>query len=375
MYYGGEIFYGEIGYEYGYGYGEFAFPVLLNPNSYPSETENIYVFQWTLPYIPECTDPSLVEYEFWLDRVNTFDSAELIVITNIGDPELYYMQQGDITMAYEVLLPDRTEDEEKTWYWKVRIKPDGPWTAIQTMVRPMKFKNLFAEENLAALPSSDVYDKEILKIDLADRENEENLVLWTNVFRILNVYGEDYDKRQLELISIMNDNIISQCRDSVLYDNFGSVIGFERPNGMTNTEYKTIVMKAFAAAMNGSTYSAIKEMVKIFTAVDPDFLLIRDNTEFVIGDSSMIIDNSSPPPTMILDTTHPLYLYINNIYDDAYPIMSQDRAVLWSKFEYAFGIIIQVHNPYALTLNTAAIEYFIKLFMPAHIKYYIEYIT
>jgi len=369
-----DCYYGDAAYFYGYGYGYFAFPILLNINSYPSEDQNIYVFQWTVPFVPECPDPKLLEFELQLDTVNTFDSSGLIVVTNIGDPQLYYMQQGDVTMAYEIELPERLENEEKIWYWKVRIKPDGPWTTIQEMLRPMKFKNLFAEDRLTELPSSDVYNKEILKIDFIDRLKEENLVYWTNVFRILNVFGEDYDKRQLELVLQMNDNCLLQCRDSSLYNNFGSILNFEKPAGMQNAEYKAILMKAFEAAMIGSTYAAIKKIVKIFTAVDPDFFLIRDDPEFVIGDSSIIIDNITPPPAKMLDDTNPLYPYINNIYDSGYPMMIQNRAVIWSKHEYAFGVIIGIYNPYNLTLNTTVIEYFIRIFMPSHVRYYIEYI-
>jgi len=51
-----------------------------------------------------------------------------------------------------------------------------------------------------------------------------------------------------------------------------------------------------------------------------------------------------------------------------------NQAVIWSMHEYANGVIIKIHNPYSITLNTEAIEHLIALFIPAHVKYYIQYV-
>jgi hypothetical protein len=336
--------YSEILYGGGslYGSGGGISPITpLDLQYYRTTVEGIYVFHWI--FYPAYISPTLaaLDWNLELDTVPTFDSPNYL---SYSKTSAHAFKNGNVTMGFEISVPSREEGITQVWYARVQTVDGLSLSlfsdAIEWTIPPLLI-DTFAENLLLNTPDDNVYNQDILKLPIADRDT----ILYSVIYRD---YATQFDKMELQILMTKLNNTIRQSLDESLYDNFGAFFKYSQPFGMANIQYRRILERMIAASLEGGTIAAIDEAVMGFTGYPPTIEKVRDTISFYCVDSTSDIDVS-----YLDDSGTPPILIDNN--------------------DAANGVIIHVFNPGGFTLDETAIEFLISEIVPAQTKYYVEF--
>jgi len=302
------------------------------------------------------------DFEVHIDTVDTFDSVNLKVITRgILEDEESIFQNGPFIKGITVDLGEELEEtENKTIYWKVKIiYPyetdinfsgiyESNFSQVQSFVLEKSRTQEIAENLLVVIPDKNVYNKEILHKEKLER----NTVLWN----ILSVYAEEFDKAYKEAYRLGRDNYLNDVREKAIYNNFGTFFGLQKTIKWEWVEYRELIRTFIKAALVGGTMAALGRALEVITGAYPKIRTLKGDPGWLLDFDILAKDTDD---TGDLD-------YAGNI---------PSPTVLFVTEEYAFTIIIDVLNPFQLELDEEFIREVIFLFIPAHVKVYIRYLS
>lgn len=266
---------------------------------YRTNVDGVYVFHWG--FNENFISPSLaaLDYTLEIDTVNTFDSSAK---TSFTSSTAISYQNGNIRKGFAVPVASRVDNVTQTWYAHVRSFSGSDvsgWSdPIAFTVLP-RVEMISAERLLNYLPDGHVYNKEDLRKAVSLRN--------TNIYTIDTVYGKEFDSVFLERTLTAHNNYISLCRDEYLFDNYGVLFNYAKPQNQQFIEYRNTLESLITSSLVGGTETAIRKVIKSFTGVNPDIQLIRNNSDFFIN-SVMEVPAETPDGTRTFFSTSSDYI-------------------------------------------------------------------
>ena len=239
------------------------------------------------------------------------DGTHLVVASTAGwvASNIITFQNGNVRKGFAVSVAARQEGIVQTWYARVRTHTPSfvsDWSFTLTWTIPQKVQQQYAEALMNSLPDSHVYGKG----DLLKPLNQRN----TNLWLVEDMYGNQFDQVYYANFLTQTDNYITLCVDENLFQNFGVLFSFPKPNSMQYVDYRWILMNLIQASLVGSTNEAIILTVQAFTGVPPDITPIRDENDFFLV---TIQDNPIVPsgPQTVFHTSQP-YIDASLVVED-----------------------------------------------------------
>lgn len=272
-FFGSGIFYGSGSFYVGPGSSS-ADGIPQNLQFYRTSQDGIYTFWWG--FLPAFINPALASagFDLQLDTSPSFSSPNLVTYTQLT---AITFQNGNVVKGFTVPVAARQEGVVQTWYAQVRTHTPSyisAWSAPLTWTIPQKVQQQYAEALMNSLPDYHVYGKG----DLLKPVNQRN----SNLYLVDNMYGNQLDIVYYTNFLTQTDNYITLCVDENLYQNFGVLFNFPKPNSMQYVDYRWILMNLIAASLVGSTNEAVILTIQAFTGVPPEITDVRDENDFFL---------------------------------------------------------------------------------------------
>lgn len=272
----------------------------LDLRFYRTSQDGIYVFWWG--FNPAFISPSLssASFDLELDTDTSFTSPNLAQFTELT--AITY-QNGNVRKGFAVPVAARINAQTQTWYARVRTRTPSitsDWSTILTWTIPPSIQQSSAEALMESLPDYHVYGKGDLLLPVEDRN--------TNLWVVEETYGNQLDAAYYASFLTQTNNYIDLAVDEVLYQNFGVLFEFLKPNSMQYVDYRWILMNLYLAALVGGTNQAIIYTIQAFTGVPPAINNVRDFNNFILTTSqdAPIIPAGFPvPPQTVFNTSTP----------------------------------------------------------------------
>jgi hypothetical protein len=148
------------------------------------------------------------------------------------------------------------------------------------------------------LPDFHVYNKGDLRLPVADRK--------TKLYTVMNMYGREFDQNKLENFLTTTNNYLDLCRDEQLFQNFGNYFSYQKPTSQEAVEYRECLRSLVLGSLVGSTVSAVQSVIRCFTGIDPEIVLIRTLNDFFL---STIHETPTPTPDGFTTTFFVTYVF------------------------------------------------------------------
>ena len=302
-----------------------------NLRSWIGDSENTRVFGFTIQFDSHGI-PFNYDYVLQIDNRPSFDSVNLKSYTKNN---CLNFQDGNIVKAMEVVIPRRQSDDELIYYWRVKIDGGGfrsNWSDTKTFTIDKYYGKTIGDEMFSDLADEHAYSKE---------SNS------SYIYRLFSLYGRMLDGVKIERIRSARDNFKEHVRDEVLYNNFGYLVKYKKPENITYSEYRERVLTVLNASIEYSgRKQGLKDVIQVFTGEPPTILDLTSQWGWILG------------LNYLKDPSRPEIAPVITLFDE-------------STKGYAFKIYI--YNSWGFDLDKSVIEYFIKLLKPVHAKVYIYY--
>ena len=99
----------------------------------------------------------------------------------------------------------------------------------------------------------------------------------------ISLYGSELDQTKLEGILTSTNLTIDLCRDESLFNNFGTLFFFNKPQSQEFVEYRECLRSLISGSLVGGTLDAIQRVVRCFTGISPTIELVRDRDDFFLS--------------------------------------------------------------------------------------------
>lgn len=246
----------------------------LDLRFYRTSQDGIYVFWWG--FDPAFISPSLssASFDLELDTSPLFNTGNLVTWTEFT--AITY-QNGNVRKGFAVPVAARINAVTQTWYARVRTRTPSltsDWSAVLTWTIPPSVQQTDAEALMKSLPDYHVYGKGDLLLPVDQRNS--------NLWVIENMYGNQLDAAFYETFLTQTNNYVDLAVDEVLFDNFGILFEFPKPNSMQYVDYRWILMNLYLASLVGGTNQAVIDIVQAFTGVPPAINNVRDFNNFIL---------------------------------------------------------------------------------------------
>lgn len=187
-------------------------------------------------------------------------------------------QNGNEAKGFQIQVPTRLTNGGQTWYAQVRTLsttvPVSEFSIPIAFVLIDRFDLTEAENLINDLADYHVYNKDVVKLP----ENQRNTLLW----KIMLMYGKEFDRTLLLKELVRQDNYLTFTRDENLYNNWGIYFNFIKPSTMQFVDYRRCLQSMIDASLHGSTNEAIMTIARCFTGVGPLIETIRDIADFFL---------------------------------------------------------------------------------------------
>ncbi len=242
---------------------------------YRTSQDGVYVFWWG--FDPAFISPGLAmaDFDLEIDTTPFFTSPNLVVYNSTT--AITY-QNGNVRKGFAIPVAARINNVVQTWYARVRTHTSSiisDWSAILTWTIPKSVEQADAEALMQSLPDYHVYGKG----DLLKPVSQRNTNLWV----VEDMYGQQLDLVYYANFLTQTDNYVDMAVDEVLYQNFGIMFNFPKPNTMVYVDYRWILMNLYLASLNGSTIQAVNLVAAAFAGVSPIITNIRDLNDFFLN--------------------------------------------------------------------------------------------
>ena len=216
-----------------------------------------------------------------------------------------------------------------------------------TFIEPADLRESIRQSIYDRLPDDNVYDKNVMHADEANRK--------TLLYTVENTYATEIDRLRY-FISIFGYDL-DHISDDRLYDTYGYLFNFRRPTWMPFPEYRFVLKQLKLAYNSGSVIAGIKRIVYAFFGTEPDLLLIRDNDLHAIsGLNYFDLDEF-------------------NSYIDTEATADEWTGVIWAEAEAQNGLTCRIHNTGNFQYDIATVERLIRYVIPAWVNIYFSYVT
>lgn len=291
---------------------------------YRTSQDGVYVFWWG--FDPAFITPSLInaDFDLELDTELTFNSPNLV---SFNSTSAITFQNGNVRKGFAVPVATRIDGVEQIWYARVRtnsIAIVSNWSLPLTWTIPQSVRQSSAEELMTTLPDLHVYGKGDLLKPLDERD--------TNLWQVEYMYGDQLDTVFYTNLLTKSGNFIDMAVDEVLYQNFGVMFNFPKPNSMQYVDYRWILMNLYLASLHGSTVEAVNLIAQAFTGVLPVITNIRDFKDFFLN----VIQQGTPNSGVGLPFTE---------------AADGSRVDFTFQYEFVFHSTVVFKNGTKLTLN------------------------
>lgn len=272
--YGDGIYYGS-GAKYTGASSNAAQAIPLDLRFYRTSQDGVYVFWWGFDPAFITASLTTADFDLQLDTTPLFNSPNLVTYNK---STAITFQNGNVRKGFAVPVAARQNNVVQTWYAQVRTHTPAivsDWSVTLTWTIPMSVQQLDAEALMNSLPDYHVYGKGDLLLPL----NQRN----TNLWQVEYMYGNQLDQIYYTTFLTQSDNYVAFAVDEVLYDNFGILFNFPKPQSMEYVDYRWILMNAYLASLVGGTNQAVILLGQAFTGVVPAINNIRDINNFIIN--------------------------------------------------------------------------------------------
>jgi hypothetical protein len=267
------IFYGG-GDEGGF-YGASDRDVPVNLAFYRTNVDNVYVFHWGFQEAFISPGLATADFDLQLDNTPSFGSPNLVTFNTLTALQYF---NGNVRKGFAIEVAPRIDGSTQVWYARIRTKfglTSSAWSLPLIWMILQKTEVQEAENIINNLPDYHVYGKEDLLKPVLQRSSK--------LYKIADMYGKELDQVTLENTLTVTNNYISLCRDEQLFDNFGTLFNFSKPQTLQFVDYRGILENLVLASLDGGTLDSIQRVVRSFTGVTPDLLLIKDREDFFLN--------------------------------------------------------------------------------------------
>lgn len=306
--------------------------------AYPSSTEGVWVFPWALAFDPSIHDPADLRYQVQIDTFPTFASNNLIDVSN-NSATIINFQNGPLGKAVEVQLPKRQTGLTATWYWRVRYNGYGyaggyssDWSETRQLTVP--------EDQTLAIAST-MFD------DIADSNSYSKEANSSNLYKLMQMLGREFDQLLLENSYTERDLSIDQGRDAGNDNNFSRLVQLSKITTEPNVSHRWKTRELFKSFLSSAgSVTGIKRVVKAFVGEEPTILDATTTVGWIL------------PYHYIKDPDHPELTPIITLYSAA------SRGFQWT---------LQVWNSWNLSYDQSVLENYVNGIKPAHTKTIFSY--
>ena len=224
----------------------------------------------------------------------------------------------------------------------------------------------------------------------------------TNLNNLYAAFGVEMDKLNMATIFADNDLYISSVRDSSLYNNFGYLMGLQRPSGISYIDFRELLRAMLADCHKTPSIGAVKRILRAIYGMDPGIVIgtdplskekttkityIRDTQEMFVDDpasyrlitsgkTDMVDGNGKKLPydwaTTFGITYEPVPPFVVTYpqYPTSWPSNVKYHAEIlagdtWGDAELAFGVIININNPLEVPVDQDFVKNIISKILPA----------
>lgn len=253
---------------------------------YRTNTDNVYVFHWGFKELFIGPILSTLDFELQIDFDSSFSTPNLQTFTSAN---VIDFQNGDVRKGFAVTMFPRLDKTEQTAFARVRAFDPSTssfsgYSLILQFTILEKFQVEEAENIINNLPDRHVYNKE----DVLRPVSERNTLL----YQFAEMYGSEIDQTKLETILTSTNITIDLCRDEQLFDNFGTLFNYTKPQDQEFVEYRECIRALIDGSLVGGTLDAIQRVIRCFTGISPIVQNIRDRADFFLSTLS-----ETPPET------------------------------------------------------------------------------
>jgi len=282
----------------------------LDLRFYRTSQDGVYVFWWGFDSAFISPSLSSAGFDLELDTSPLFNTPDLVTWTELT--AITY-QNGNVRKGFAVPVAARVHLETQTWYARVRTRTvslTSDWSAVLTWTIPPSIQQSSAEALMESLPDYHVYGKGDLLLPVDDRN--------TNLWVVEETYGNQLDAAYYASFLTQTNNYIDLAIDEVLYQNFGVLFNFVKPNSMQYVDYRWILMNLYLASLVGGTNQAVIYVIQAFTGVPPAINNVRDFNNFILTttqDPPITPPGFPAPPQTVFFTSTPYFgeLTIENL--------------------------------------------------------------
>jgi len=272
--YGSGIFYGS-GIKYVGPASNSAQSIPVDLRFYRTSQDGVYVFWWG--FDPAFITPSLIDADFDLEIDSSLSFSSPDLVSYDSSTAITY-QNGNVRKGFAIPVAARVNETEQTWYARVRSRTMttvSDWSGPLIWTIPKSVRQSSAEQLMETLPDLHVYGKGDLLLPLDERN--------TNLWAVEYMYGDQLDQVFYQTLLTKTNNFVDMAVDEVLYQNFGVMFNFSKPNSMQYVDYRWILMNLYLASLNGSTVEAVNLIGQAFTGVLPVIADVRDFKDFFLN--------------------------------------------------------------------------------------------
>jgi hypothetical protein len=247
----------------------------LDLRFYRTSQDGVYVFWWG--FDPAFITPSLryADFDLELDTTLLFNSPNLVTYTSTT---AITFQNGNVRKGFAVPVAPRANGVVQVWYARVRthsVSITSDWSAAIEWTIPVSVQQSTAEALMNSLPDFHVYGKGDLLKPLDQRN--------TNLWQVEYMYGNQLDQVYYATFLTGTNNYVDLAVDEVLYQNFGVMFNFSKPNDMQYVDYRWILINMYLGSLAGSTVQAVNLVGQAFTGVYPIITNIRALNDFFLN--------------------------------------------------------------------------------------------
>ena len=311
------------------------------------------VRSFTIPLLPRQEDRAICY--FFRVRVNSeyytsdwayyfYDEPDVDIVFTTKEKlsENKYIVDKLVAFCYEnrqsyILVKSPTEEDKIEGY--VAIKDSTAiWKPINNSYFLLDSNNtnhFFDQVYNYRMPDEEVYTKYDYSGNIANAISSEATVI---------------DIADFEIKNTTRDLDVHLCRDSYLYNNFGSLYSLAAEYFNTINEYRDTLVNIIDGFCNPGNTKALKNILAGITGIEPYIEELKNTKKWILWDRATLLTKKDSERYVLFNPEH--------------PYSTKNKAVLYTAQGKAFTFNIHLYNPLGLTINPEMVKIIVDLFKP-----------
>lgn len=210
--------------------------------------------------------------------------------------------------------------------------------------------------------NSNYYFNQVYNYRLPDEEVYTKYNYSGNIANAISSEATVIDIADFELKNVSRDLDIHLCRDSYLYNNFGSLYNLAQEYFNTVNEYRDTLLSIIKGFCTPGNTKVLKDILGGIMGVEPYIEEFKNTKKWILWDRASLLTKADNEKYILFNPEH---LYT-----------TKNKAVLYSNKGKAFTFNIHLYNPLGLVINPTMVRIIVDLFKPtfsqANIIFYDE---